>query len=58
MIKLGVGCGISTTAIIDKAELGLKYTRADFAKVGDAIKDEGLVTGYLTIAFDNTPAEE
>ena len=58
MTKLGVGCGISTTAIIDKAELGLKYTRADFAKVGDAIKDEGLVTAYVTIAFDNTPAEE
>jgi len=58
LAKLGVGCGISTTAIIDKAELGLKYTRADFAKVGDAIKDEGLVTAYVTIAFDNTPAEE
>ena len=53
LAKLGFQCGISTTAIIDKAELGLKYTRADFAKAGKAIVDEGLVTAYVTIGFDS-----
>ena len=54
LVSLGFECGISTDAIIDKAELGLKYTRADFAKAGDKIADAGLVTAYVKIGFDSS----
>ena len=44
-------CGISSTAVIDKAEIGLTYKRADFASNGDSIVDPGLITAYVEIAF-------
>ena len=41
-------CGISSTTIIDKAEIGLKYTRAVFAKVidPDKVLDANILTLY------------
>ncbi len=51
--SIGFECGIYTTAIIDKAELGLSYSRADFAKSGDTIADAGLISAYVSIAFAN-----
>ena len=54
LFALGFECGISTDAIIDKAELGLKYTGADFAKAGDTVADKGLVTAYVKIGFDSS----
>ena len=49
-------CGIKSDAIIDKAEIGLKYTRADFAKTisSDKVDDAGLVTAYVKINFDSS----
>ena len=54
--KLGVSASITTKAIVDKAELGLTYSRADFAKVAatattEKIKDKGLISAYAKIAF-------
>ena len=46
-----VECGIKSAAIIENAEIGLKYTGADFAKTGDEITAKGAVTAYVTIAF-------
>ena len=46
-----VECGIKSSAIIENAEIGLKYTGADFAKTGDEINKKGAVTAYVTIAF-------
>ena len=47
-----VECGIKSTAIIENAEIGLKYTGADFAKnASDEITKKGAVTAYVTIAF-------
>ena len=54
LFALGFECGISTDAIIDKAELGLKYTDADFAKAGNTVADKGLVTAYVKIGFDSS----
>ena len=47
-----VECGIKSSAIIENAEIGLKYTGADFAKnASDEITKKGAVTAYVTIAF-------
>lgn len=46
-----VECGIKSSAVIENAEIGLKYTGADFAKTGDEITAKGAVTAYVTIAF-------
>jgi hypothetical protein len=51
LTQLKFECGISTTKIVDKATLGLKYSRADFIKVSDKIKDAGLISAYATISF-------
>ena len=53
LTQLKFECGISTTKIVDKAELGLKYSRADFIKdtTTDKIKDAGLISAYATISF-------
>ena len=51
LTQLKFECGIKTTKIVDKAELGLTYTRADFIKVADEIKDKGLISAYAKIAF-------
>lgn len=44
---------IYTTKIVDKAKLGIKYSRADFIKdtTTDKIKDAGLISAYATITF-------
>ena len=56
LIHLPFECGIKSEAIIDKAEIGLKYTQADFAKTidPDKIDDAGLVTAYVKIGFDSS----
>ena len=56
LVSLPFECGISSDAIIDKAEIGLKYTQADFAKTidPDKIDDAGLVTAYVKIGFDSS----
>ena len=47
-----VECGIKSSKIIENAEIGLKYTGADFAKnAADEITKKGAVTAYVTIAF-------
>ena len=47
-----VECGIKSKAIIENAEIGLKYTGADFAKnAADEITKKGAVTAYVTIGF-------
>ena len=56
LVKLPFECGIKSDAVIDKAEIGLKYTRADFAKYinADEFNDLGLVTAYVKINFDSS----
>jgi len=56
LVTLPFECGIKSEAIIDKAEIGLKYTQADFAKTidPDKIDDAGLVTAYVKIGFDSS----
>ena len=51
LTKLAFEAGIKSTKIVDKAELGLTYTRADFIKVNEKIKDAGLISAYAKIAF-------
>ena len=47
-----IEAGIKSTKIIENAEIGLKYTGADFAKnAADEITKKGAVTAYVTIAF-------
>ena len=51
LTKLAFQAGIKSTKIIDKAEIGLTYTKADFVKAGDTIKNKGLISAYAKIAF-------
>ncbi len=51
LTKLAFQAGIKTTKIVDKAELGLTYTKADFVKVSEKIKNIGLISAYAKIAF-------
>ena len=46
-----IEAGIKSKAIIENAEIGLKYTGADFAKTNDEITKKGTVSAYVTIAF-------
>ena len=47
-----IEAGIKSTKIIENAEIGLKYTGANFAKnATDEITAKGAVTAYVTIAF-------
>ena len=47
-----IEAGIKSTKIIENAEIGLKYTGANFVKnASDEITKKGAVTAYVTIAF-------
>ena len=48
---LGVELGVTSTAIVENAELALKYHGANFVKAGDSVAALGAITASATISF-------